>query len=311
MRPEARRERPVRGVLWSLAAAVLAAGYLIPYKAGAGHAGAEALALPMLLAAAGLNTLALGLPWAGRPWRWPRLDRLTLLVALILGACSALGNEAMAQALVHVEPGLASVVLRSQVVLVGLGGLWLLAERVGWRFWAGAGIALAGFALQRLPVADAGDSTLIGLLWVLLAAAGFAVMQLAVRKTAQRIDLLAVNGLRLWLAAALLLLLPGRLGGLLRLDGETWLLAAAAGLFGPVGSRLCLMAALRHIPAALSTLVLFVSPLFAYLAAGIAFGVWPGGWELLGSGLILAGVALPVLERLGRTQRLRAGAGSE
>ena len=53
MRPEARRERPVRGVLWSLAAAVLAAGYLIPYKAGAGHAGAEALALPMLLAAAG------------------------------------------------------------------------------------------------------------------------------------------------------------------------------------------------------------------------------------------------------------------
>ena len=52
------------------------------------------------------------------------------MVVLLLGSASAVGNEAVCQALVWLSPGLVSVTLRTQVFFVTLGGMLLLGERV-------------------------------------------------------------------------------------------------------------------------------------------------------------------------------------
>ena len=288
-----------KGLLLAAVAALMAAGYLIPYKAAATLAGPSALALPMLLAAAALNSLALGPKLRGHR---PRLDRTTLWVALALGGCSAMGNEAAAQALGVIDPGLASSVLRVQVLLVAVGGWIFLGERVPLSLWGGACVALAGFVLLR---ADLGgpQPALAGVLWMLVAAMSFGAMQVIVRKTVDEIDHLLVNGLRLWIAAGLLACVPGRAAGLVEVDSRLWLLVGLAAAFGPVASRLFLMASLRHVTAAMSTLMMFLAPVSAFLGGGFILGVWPGAGELLGAGIIMAGVAWPVwaMLRAGRS----------
>ena len=217
----------------------------------------------------------------------------------MLGVLSALGNEAVARALAIIAPGITAVVLRTQVVFVALAGRLVLRERVSARFWIGAGLALAGMAMLRWS-GEAPVMTVLGMIWALVAAASFGAMQVVVRHSIHRIDTILINALRLWLASALLALLPGRAAGLTTADSTLWALTAAAAIAGPIISRLLLMAALRHIPAAMSSLALFSQPLFAYALAAPLFGVLPGALEVMGCGVVLCGIALPVLEHLKR-----------
>ena len=285
----------LRGLLLTVGGAFFAAVYLLPYKAATRLAPAEEVVLPMLLVAALLNSVPL-LPWRrGQRLSWP--TGLSLGVAALLGLFSSLGNEAVAHALAHVAPGITAVMLRTQVVFVAVGARLLLEEAISGRFWIGVGLALCGMVLLR-GSGEAPTLTILGMAWALVAAASFGAMQVVVRRTIHRIDPLLVNTLRLWLASALLALLPGRVASLTSADATLWALCAAAALAGPILSRLLLMAALRHIPAAMSSLALFTQPVFAYLLAVPLFGILPGTREVLGCGVVLCGVALPVLEHL-------------
>jgi drug/metabolite transporter (DMT)-like permease len=290
----------VVGLIWSGLGAAFAAGYLVPYKAAVADVGPEGLVLPMLLAAAFLNTWLDGLQRLrhrrtgdAKPWRW---DAVTLVVVVLLGTAAALGNEAVCQALVWLNPGLVSVTLRTQVIFVALGGLLLLREHLGLRFWIGLVLALGGYVYLQGQLDMARGASLVGIAWAVVAAAVFGSMQVVIRRTIHRIDLLQVNTLRLWLAAALVALVPGRVSALFDLDGRIWGLAATAALCGPVLSRLCLMRALRTLPAAHATLALFMAPVFAYLLTGLVLGTWPGVTEVVGALVILAAIALPVTE---------------
>jgi drug/metabolite transporter (DMT)-like permease len=294
------KQAVVVGLLWSGLGAAFAAGYLVPYKAAVVEVGPEGLVLPMLLAAALLSTGLDGIErlWHQRrgeakPWQW---DGVTLIVVLLLGVASALGNEAVCQALVDLNPGIVSVTLRTQVIFVAIGGLLVLREPLSGRFWIGLGVALAGYVyLQRQLDVDGGVSAL-GIAWAVVGAAAFGSMQVVIRRAIHRIDLLQVNTLRLWLAAGLVALLPGRVAALSGLPGRIWAFAATAALCGPVLSRLCLMRALRTLPAAHATLALFSAPVFAYLLTGLLLGAWPSAAEIVGSLVILLAIALPVTE---------------
>jgi len=289
-------------LLLTAGGAFFAAVYLLPYKAATQLAPADQVVLPMLLVAALLNSLSL-LPGA---WQKKREGRrrpggwhLSVGVSALLGLFSSLGNEAVARALAHIAPGITAVVLRTQVVFVALGGRLLLRETISTRFWIGTALALCGMVLLRWS-GEAPTVTLSGITWAVVGAASFGAMQVTVRRTIHRIDPMLVNSLRLWLAAALVAALPGRAAGLASADATLWGLTAAAALAGPVLSRLLLMAALRHIPVAMSSLALFSQPVFAYVLAAPLFGVLPGPLELAGCAVVLCGIALPMLEHLRR-----------
>lgn len=292
-----------RGVILAGTAAFWGALFLIPYKAASEAAPRLVVVLAMVLCAAVFNSLAGLVQTRGRV----RIDRLAATTALGLALCTAVGNYAMAASLARTEPAITSVVLQVQIILVAVGELLLHRVRPGRALIVGAALALAGFVLMRAPWASAAAADPLGLLWAGLAAVSFAAMLLATRHVITRIDPLAVNALRLWLAAAALALWPGVVAGAIALDPVVWFYAAAAAACGPTISRLLLMYALRHVTAAQAKLVTLVSPVFALVLGALAFGVWPTAQELLGGAVILAGVALPLAAALRRRREQPPG----
>lgn len=302
---------PRTGALLSLSAALLAAAFLIPFKLAGERAPTDLVTLAMLVAAALFNTAttlgsrigrrSTATTAAAAPSR-----RLAVMVAAGIAVLTAAGNFAVAQALTHSAPGLVSSVQQTQVIFVAAASAVLLGERVTLRFVAGVLVALAGFAVMRLPIlgepvvaaAEPGGGAGLGVLWAVVSAFCFGLMHTITRKVIRRIDPVFVNALRLWLAVGLVVALPGRLAGVLALDLHTWALAAAAAFFGPFTSRLCLMFAVRHISASHSSLVTLATPVFAFTLGFAVLGIAPAARELLGGALILAGIALPLLERL-------------
>lgn len=289
---------PRLGVALSVTAAFWAALFLIPYKAAAGAAPRPLVVLAMLACAAVLNTAAAVATSRGRV----RLDRTAVWTSIALAICTVAGNLGVAESLARVEPAVTSVVLQTQIFFVAAGGALFLGERIGTRLVIGSVLALVGIAIMQAPwSATGGDPGGAG--WAVLAAASFAAMLVITRAVITRIDVVAVNALRLWLAVGFMAALPGNAAGALALDRRTWLLCAAAAACGPTLSRLLLMIAVRHISASHTKLVTLVSPVFALALGAAAFGVLPSGREIAGGAVILAGVALPILALVGRSAR--------
>jgi drug/metabolite transporter (DMT)-like permease len=304
---------PRTGALLSLASAALAAIFLIPYQLATERAPAEVVTMTMLACAAVFNTLTSAgdklraararARGQGRDQAGPgRSLGMTLVISAVIAVLTAAGNYAVARALTSAAPGLVSVVQQTQVVFIAAISALLLGERITLRFGVGVVVVLAGFMVMSLPGGqdagqDAGQSAgmPLGALWALLSAACFGSMHVITRMEIHRIDPVLVNAIRLWFAVALLL--PGRLDGALALDGVTWALVAGAAFLGPFLGRLALMFAVRHISASRSALLIQAGPVFAFLFGFAILGIVPALRELLGGALILAGIALPLLER--------------
>ncbi len=279
---------PVLGFGWSLLAALFAAGFLIPYRFAVESAPRLAAMTAMFVVAAGFNQ-ALALVQVRR---WG-LDRRSVLVATALAVCTVVCNLAVALALPSIGTGMTSVVLKAQVVLTPVLAFWALGERVSGRFWAGATLALVGVALPAL-VDGSGPSTGWGYGWALAGAAGFATMQIITRTVIESIQPAAVNALRLFMAVAVLQLVPdGR--SVWTLPASVWGYAALAGILGPGLSRLCLMAALRYVSPSVTALVALVGPILAFGLGAMFFGERPSAVDALGALLIVVGVGWPLL----------------
>src|SRR5690606_32664591 len=136
-----------------------------------------------------------------------------------------------------------SVLAKTEVLLVAALAWPLLGERMSRRFGAGALVAVAGFAVMHAPGGGLGLDA--GSLWAVVAAAAWALMHVVARKHIHRVRPGRVNGVRLWLTAAALLLVPGGAQGLAGLDARTWLLCGVAALAGPFLARLSLLHAVR------------------------------------------------------------------
>lgn len=293
------------GMALSLVAAVLGASCLVAYKAAGQGAAPAVVVLAAMLWAAALNTVVVGggriLARAARGERagaaaspgLPTWGELAL--GALLAACTLAANLAVLRSLASLNPALTSVLSKTQVLIVAALAWPLLGERVTARFALGAVLAVAGFAVMH--ASDRGGLRIdAGSLWALAAATAWALMQVAPRKVIHRVRLGQVNGVRLWLSAAGLALVPGNAQALAGLEARVWLMAGLAALAGPFLSRLALLHSLRHIPASHSTLLTLSGPVFAAALALAAFGIVPAPVELAGAGLVLLGIALPVRE---------------
>lgn len=296
-----------KGTLLAVASSFWAAAFLIPYGAASEMASREELALALVLCAAVIGTVTTPLR-AGGAVRGEL--RATAGVSAALGMCTVVGNVAMAEALSRVEPAVTSVILQTEVLFVAaLAALWL-REAITARFALGAALALAGFVVMRLPGAGADAIDPVGAAAAAVAALSFSLMHVITRSAIHRIDPRAVNALRLWLAAALLALIPGNAASALSLDAAAWALAGAAAACGPFLGRLCVMYAVRYIPAGHARLAGLVSPVFAFILGVALLGSVPSGLEIGGGAVILFGVALPLWEHA-RAERARVAAGGE
>jgi len=289
-----------RGTLLSTAASVWAAAFLIPYKKASLLADAQVVVLALLTASALWNTALAAIETRGRP----RMNKTSMWAAVGLALFSITGNFCMSSSLTTLEPAIASVLLRTQVVFVALAAAVFLRERITGSLVVGSVIALGGLVVMRMPFD--GRAGLAGVLWALGAASSFGAIVIITRKVIHRIEPVTVNAVRLWLAVAFLAAVPGTASRALSASHELWWMAAVAAFCGPFISRLFTMYALRHVTAAYQVLISLSSPVFAFVLGYLILGTVPTGPELAGGGIMLIGIAVPVISGQRAANRLRA-----
>ncbi|MAG33450.1 MAG: hypothetical protein CL908_21445 [Deltaproteobacteria bacterium] len=288
------------GVAWALSSAVGGALMVIPWKL-ANEAGDPAHSVLLLLGVAALGNSALVLvqrfsPGAARV----RIGATELWVAALLAVFTLLGNVGSALAVQHLSPALLNVLLRADIIFVAVFGWLLLGERVERRFWIGALVAVIGLLVLQGPMGEAG---ILGLLdsgtgMAVAAAACFSGLAIVTRRFIHRIDPVAVNMIRLWLAVGLWFPF-NTLPRFFEIPREQVVYATLAAVAGPFLGRLALMNSARYIEARLTTLASLSAPVLTLLLAFVLLSDWPETHELIGGAIMIMGISIPLL-RLGQ-----------
>ncbi|MFG6447640.1 EamA family transporter [Roseateles sp. BYS180W] len=199
----------------------------------------------------------------------------------------------------QISPGLASLVIQTQVFFTLLLSMRVTRERVQPFQWLGLVLAASGIGL--IASHTDGSATPLGLLMILLAAFSWACANM-VGKRAGRVNMLAfvvwtsVFAVPPLLVLSLLFEGPELMRqGLARADAVTW----AAVLWQAVGNTLFgygvwgwLLA--RHAAATIVPMALLV-PVFGMSTAAWVLGESLPAWKLLAAALVLSGLALNLL----------------
>jgi O-acetylserine/cysteine efflux transporter len=198
-----------------------------------------------------------------------------------------------------ISPGLASLVIQTQVLFTIVLAMHLARERVQAHQWLALALGAAGIVV--IGAHTGGDATVRGLLMVLGAAFCWACANM-VSKRAGQVNMLAYV---VWSSAAAvppLLVLslifegwPAIEAGLVHADAATW----AAVLWQSVGNTLFGYAAWgwllsRHAAASITPMALLV-PVFGMASSTWWLGESLPGWKLLAAALVLCGLGLNVL----------------
>jgi drug/metabolite transporter (DMT)-like permease len=278
-----------RGILWAVASAFSVAGFVIPWKLANSGGDAHLNTLVLLASAALFNTVLS----ASQSRSLPRFRAFDVGFAAVLGLLSLLGNLFSARGVELLSPALLIVVMRSEVFIVALMAWPLIGERVERRYWLGAGLAVAGLALMQDPMAGVLHAS--GIVWAILATTCFSAMAVFTRKVVDRLDIVAVNGLRLWMAVAMWFALNGAPPELMEMELSSVGYSALAAFFGPFIGRLCLMQSARYVEARVTALANLGSPVITLVLAWAVLDDLPTGHELLGGLVMLVGIAFPIV----------------
>ncbi len=166
-------------VLWSLCFPLITAGLdLAPHLWFA----------TMRALLAGGSLLAVGLV-TGRSW--PHGRRTWLLLAVAGLGATTLGFLGMFHAAEYVAPGTATVIANTQPLLAAALGLVVLGERIGKLGAAGLGLGFAGIviiAAPRLFGPARGNTFLLGIGYIVLAALGITIANVVFKRVAGTVD---------------------------------------------------------------------------------------------------------------------------
>lgn len=199
----------------------------------------------------------------------------------------------------HISPGLASLVVQTQVFFTIGISMWLHGEQVRRHQWLALLLALTGIGV--IAWHGGGVATPLGLALVIAAALGWALGNTAAKQGAPANMLAYVVWSSAWAIVPLFALSFGFEGwpairqGLQHADVLTWAAVAWQAwcntLFGYAAWGWLLA---RHAAATVTPLALLV-PVFGMGASALVLGEALPPWKLLAAALVLAGLALNLL----------------
>ena len=137
----------------------------------------------------------------GRTWPTGRSTWLLLMVAGV--GATTLGFLGMFHAAEYIAPGMATVIANTQPLLAAVLAYLVLNERLGVAGTAGLAIGFAGMAVIAVIAApgftaqNSNDDYLLGIGYVLLAAVGITVSNVAFKRLAGTVDAVMVAGIQL------------------------------------------------------------------------------------------------------------------
>ncbi len=240
-------------------------------------------------------------PFAGRALTWPRLKRLAL-PSLLIGAALFAGYAFQTTGLALTTPAKTGFITGLSVVIVPLAAALLMRHSPGRNAWRGVALATAGLALLSLSAdlrIEPGDLLVLG------CAFSFATHILLTGHFAPRHDpLLLTLGQVLTVAllsaaAALLFDVPASdLPALAaRLDATVLSAAAFTGLLATAAAFGIQTVAQRFTTPTHTALIFAAEPVFAGLFSFLLIGELLGPRQLIGCGLILAGMVVAETRR--------------
>lgn len=221
---------------------------------------------------------------------WPRGARVWWLIALT-GACStALGFAGMFLGGALVSPGLASVVTNATPFVAGVLAWRLLGEQLGARRVIALVVGFVGVALVSEPSIAGGSVS--GIAWVVGAACGLAVGNVAQRAMGEDVDPIAATSCQLGLGASVLVVAAVATERSSRIAwSATFAISLATlALLGTGLSAVLWFRMLARHPINRLNPFTFLSALFALAIGAVLFDEWmvPTQWVGL-AGIVAAG----------------------
>ncbi len=217
-----------------------------------------------------------------------RLKNIAIIVAVAL--LGMLANYSICQAIVGSSATMFNVISRAEIIIAMILGWVYLHEHVGLRIWIAVAVVLSGILLMR------GDTLTFNLadwetvLWALCTAGCFAAVQVLSKSIIHEVDPQVLNVLRLSLAVALLLAVPGLATEMSTLTLDDWVWLGLAAFFGPFLGRVSYTYALRYHTIARAMTAVTFSPVLTLLFEFLIFGRMLSLFELIGGTLVIIGI---------------------
>lgn len=238
----------------------------------------------------------------GRPIPHGRRTWLTLCVVGV-GATS-LGFVGMFHAAEFVSPGLATVVANAQPLLAAMLGVAWLGERLAKVGWGGLLIGFAGILVIALPqlANEVQDGTAIGFAYIVLAAVGVTISNVAIKSIAGEVDGLFAMGFQMLIGSV-----PLAVAALLLEDQSAiqWTSVFVVSLLGLAlfGSALVYwlwFSVLEVVELNRAIVFSFLVPIFGLTIGALFFGERLSAVQLFGILLVIVGISFVNLK--GRLQ---------
>ncbi|MFV2039597.1 MAG: DMT family transporter [Acidimicrobiales bacterium] len=271
--------------LWAICFPLILAGLaLAPHLAFA--------ALRAFVAGAALIGTAVAL---GRPR--PTGTRTWLLLVVAGVGATTLGFLGMFHAAEFIAPGMATVIANTQPLMAAVLAYFVLAERLSRRGVIGLGMGFVGIAIIAAPAllsSQNGDNYALGIAYVLLAAVGITLSNVALKHLAGEVDALWAAGAQLLIGMIPLIAISALTESPGDINWSPTFVLALLGLALP-GTAVVYwlwMSVLETMPLSRANAFTFLVPIFG-LSMGIAFyGEALTVSITVGAFITLAGVAL-------------------
>ena len=235
---------------------------------------------------------------------FPRGARRWLTLGIVGLGATSLGFLGMFHAAEFVTPGLATVIANAQPLLAAVLGVAWLGERLAKIGWGGLLIGFAGILVIALPQLNDGarDGTAIGFAYIVLAAVGVTVSNVAIKSIAGEVDGLFAMGFQMLIGSV-----PLAIAAFIFEDPTATRLTPVfvvsllgLALFGSAFVYWLWFSVLEDVDLNRAIVFSFLVPIFGLTIGALFFGERLSAVQLSGILLVIAGIVFVNLS--GRTQ---------
>lgn len=227
---------------------------------------------------------------------FPRGLRIWVTLGVVGIGATSLGYLGMFHAAEFVSPGLATVIANTQPLLAAMLGVIWLGERLPKAGWIGLMIGFAGIFVIALPrlLGGAGDGTGIGFAYIILAAAGVTVSNVAIKYIATEVDGFFAMGIQMLIGSVPLGIAAFFIEDQAVVQWTPTFTVSLIGLslFGSALVYWIWFSVLETVPLNRAIVFSFLVPIFGLAIGAMFFGERLSGVQLTGISLAIAGIVL-------------------
>lgn len=255
-----------------------------------GLADSPPMAFAALRAALSGGVLIAAAEWLGRP---AIADR-SLWGSLVLVGLTAtsLGFFGMFYGGARVAPGLATVIANTQPLIAAVLAWAFLNEHLSVLQRWGLAAGFSGIVLIGAPGLSGTNSQLLGIVFILMAAVGIAVSNVALKRLAGRVDILRAMGWQLLIGAVPLAVLAASIEDVSSINWS-WRFILNLTVLSALGTSAAFVlwfALLRRASLSQLNVFTFLTPIFGLIMGVAFFAEQLNALELAGIGLSLLGI---------------------